>query len=209
VLPSHYFALPEQNASGPIPDVLTLRLQTETGDPSNDEGGLAVATAPPRTRLIQRTEADSYLSRVNRITIRHRHGKVVAVVEIVSPGNKGNRAALRAFAEKVADLIQRGVHVLVIDLFPPTKRDPQGIHKTIWDEFEEVDFQLPADKPLTLVSYDAGPIKTAYVEPVAAGNPLPDMPLFLQSERYVPAPLEASYRAAWSDFPAALKGLLE
>jgi hypothetical protein len=62
---------------------------------------------------------------------------------------------------------------------------------------------------LTLVSYDAGPIKTAYVEPVAAGSPLPDMPLFLQSESYVQVPLETSYQAAWSDFPAALKGLLE
>lgn len=26
------------------------------------------------------------------------------------------------------------MHVLVIDLFPPTPRDPQGIHQAIWSE---------------------------------------------------------------------------
>jgi hypothetical protein len=82
---------------------------------------------------------------------------------LVSPGNKGSNSELRAFVEKTADMIQQGVHVLVIDQFPPTRRDPQGLHKAIWDEFEDDDFVLPADKPLTLVSYSAGAIKTAYV----------------------------------------------
>ena len=69
----------------------------------------------------------------------------------------------------------------MIDLFPPTKRDPEGIHKAIWDEFEEEEFELPADKPLVLVAYDAGPPTVAFVEPVAVGDRLPDMPLFLQA----------------------------
>ena len=149
------------------------------------------------------------MRKADRVTVRHRHGQIVAVVEIVSPGNKGSNSELRAFVEKTADLIQQGVHVLVIDLFPPTKRDPQGLHKAIWDEFEDVDFVLPANKPLTLASYSAGPIKTAYVESVAVGDVLPDMALFLESELYVSVPLEATYQTTWNVFPAALKGLLE
>ncbi len=35
------------------------------------------------------------------------------------------------------------------------------------------------------------------------------MPLFLEPEYYVPVPLETTYRATWSVFPAALKGLLD
>ena len=101
------------------------------------------------------------------------------------------------------------VHVLIIDLFPPGPRDPQGIHKLIWDEFVEEDFALPPDKPLVLASYDAGPTRVAYVESVAVGDPLPDLPLFLKPEFYVPAPLEATYQATWASFPAPLKGLLE
>ncbi len=93
---------------------------------------------------------------------------------------------MRTFVEKTSNLIVQGVHLLVIDLFPPSKRDPQGIHKAIWDEFVEEDFELPADKPLTLASYDAGPPPTAYVEPIAVGDALPDMPLFLKPESTSP-----------------------
>ncbi len=52
------------------------------------------------------------------------------------------------------------------------------------------------------------PPQVAYVENVGVGNALPDMPIFLRPEIYVPAPLEATYQAAWGVFPKALKGLL-
>lgn len=98
---------------------------------------------------------------------------------------------------------------MVIDLFPPSKRDPQGLHKAIWDEFQEEEFEPPPNKLLTLASYSAGAVKTAYVESVGVGNELPEMPLFLEPEVYVPVPLETTYRTSWAVFPAALKGLLE
>ena len=73
----------------------------------------------------------------------------MSVVEIVSPGNKSSRTAL-GVREKSADLIGKGIHLMVVDLFPPTKRDPQGMYKAIWDEFVDEDFELPAGKPLSL-----------------------------------------------------------
>jgi hypothetical protein len=140
--------------------------------------------------------------------VRHRHGNVVAVVEIVSPGNKASRAEFRSFVQKSVDLIQQGVHLLVVDLFPPGPRDPQGVHKVLWDEFLEEELELPSDQPLTLASYDAGPPRMAYVEFVGVGEALPNMPLFLKPGFYVRAPLEATYQATWELFPTALKGLL-
>src|SRR4051794_1531398 len=107
-------------------------------------------------QYVLRAGADPYVEKANRITIRHSSGKVVSVIEIVSPGNKASRAHLRAFAEKAADFLWQGIHLLVIDLFPPTARDPQGIHKAIWDELHEEPFELPPDTPLTLASYLAG-----------------------------------------------------
>jgi hypothetical protein len=208
VLPADYFALPGQNIRGPIPDVLTLELGATTEETPEKGGGVAVAVRAPRTRLTKRAEADSYVRKASRITVRHRHGKVVAVIEIISPGNKKSQAEFRSLVEKSADLIRQGVHLMVIDLFPPGKRDPQGIHKAIWDQFEEADLDLPAKQPLTLASYDAGPDYVAYVEFVGVGDELPDMPLFLRPEVYVPAPLEATYQAAWSAFPNPLKRLL-
>jgi hypothetical protein len=208
VLPRDYFALVEQNIRGPIPDILTLQLSPAAEGPEGGAGGVAVKAVPPRVRLVRRTEADLYAGKANRITVRHRSGDVVAVLESVSPGNKASRAEFRALVEKSAELIRQGIHLLVIDLFPPGKRDPQGIHKAIWDEFLEEDYEQPPDKPLTLAAYDAGPPRVAYVEPVAVGDVLPDLPIFLKPEWYVLAPLEATYQATWHGFPAPLKGLL-
>ena len=59
-----------------------------------------------------------------------------------------------------------------------------------------------------LAAYQADP-RTAYVEPVAVGDPLTPMPLFLDADVYVPAPLEETYRASWAVFPADFKELLE
>jgi hypothetical protein len=68
---------------------------------------------------------------------------------------------------------------------------------------------LPKDKPLTLAAYSAGGTITAYVEPVGVGDGLPDMPIFLTADRYVPCPLEATYQASWAEFPVALRAPLE
>jgi hypothetical protein len=73
-LPPDYFALVEQNVRGPISDVLNLQLSPGADTPSSGTAALAVATVPPRTRLIRRKEADLYAYKANRITVRHRHG---------------------------------------------------------------------------------------------------------------------------------------
>ncbi len=65
---------------------------------------------------------------------------------------------LRAFVEKAVTLLRAGVHLLIVDLLPPGPRDPQGIHKPIWDEFIDNDFSLPSDKPLTSPRTWAAPI---------------------------------------------------
>ncbi|MBI3466118.1 MAG: DUF4058 family protein [Planctomycetes bacterium] len=209
VLPSDYFALPAQRIQGPIPDVLTLKLSGSARESDDGGGGIAIAERAPQTRLTTRAEAEAYARKANHITVHHRHGDVVAILEIVSPGNKASRTEFRALVEKSADFIRHGIHLLIIDLFPPGQRDPQGIHKAIWDEFQEEELELPAGKPLTLASYESGPEYVAYVEFVAVGDQLQEMPLFLKTGTYVQVPLETTSQAAWEqDFPAPLKGLL-
>ncbi len=209
-LPPGFVALTDQHINGPIPDVLTLNRGAKKPDKSDPGGGLAVATAPPKARFVMEGEGATYTRRANRIRIQHRHGRVVAVIEIVSPGNKNNRTALTSFVRKASDLIWQGIHLLVVDLFPPSERDPQGIHKAIWEEISDQPFELPKDKPLTVAAYRAVPTKTAYVEPVAVGDDLPELPIFLtEDDYYILAPLEETYRASWAVFPADFKELLE
>jgi hypothetical protein len=153
-------------------------------------------------------------ARGNRIVILHRLRETICVLEVVSPGNKSGRAALRAFVEKAVDFLKQGINLLSIDILAPTPRDPQGMYKAIWDEINEEPFELPPGKPLTLAAYVAGdPLTgsevTAYVELVGVGATLPEMPAYLDSRSYVPVPLEASYQVAWANCPTDLRELVE
>jgi hypothetical protein len=208
-LPAGFVALSDQVAGGPIPDVLTLSRRPRTGSPPEPAGGVAVALPAPKARFVDEAEEDVYARRANRVRIQHRHGEVVAVIELVSPGNKNTRTALAAFVRKAADLIWQGIHLLVVDLFPPSDRDPQGIHQAIWDEVAGRPFELPPDKPLTVAAYRALPTKVAFVEPVAVGDRLPALPVYLSEADYILAPLEETYQASWAVFPADFKEMLE
>jgi hypothetical protein len=206
-LPNGYFAMIEQKTSVPAPDFVDLEMNSIVAAFAFDS--LALSTLPPKARFVTRTEAAGYARKANRITIRHPDGDVVAIIEIVSPGNKDSRHAIRTFARKAVEFLHAGVHLLIVDLFPPGRRDPQGIHKVIWDRLHDEPFQLPQEKPLTAAAYAAGTEIVAYVDSMAVGDPLTDMPIFLTADRYVLCPLEATYQTAWSQFPAPLKGPLE
>jgi hypothetical protein len=207
VLPPGYVAMVEQITGGPEPDVVALELTPSPG--SGSLAGQTVQTAPPKARLVTRAEAVQYARKANQVVVRHPDGDVVTVIEIVSPGNKSSQDAIRAFSRKAVDFLRNGVHLLIVDLFPPGRRDPQGIHKVIWDRIQDEPFTLPPDKPLTLAAYAAGKVIVAYVEQVGVGDPLPDMPIFLTPDHYVYCPLEATYQLTWDQYPAVLKGALE
>ncbi len=204
-LPHGLSALVEQR-SGPVEsDVLAIEKAGGVARFGLDPGGATATAEPPATRLVRRSTKQPYASRANRIVVRHHLGRIVAIMEIVSPGNKDSRAALRDFVEKTIGFLRAGIHLLIVDLFPPTPRDPFGIHKAIWDEIEEEDFVFPARKDRIVVSYQAGSQSVAYIEPVAVGDELPGMPLFLAGDLHVMTPLETTYQAAWAASPEALR----
>jgi hypothetical protein len=204
VLPEDHYALPEQSVGRMIPDVLTLHVDGVSGN-GGSAAAVAVAEAPVKARMVRKLDRDTYVSKANRIAVRHRHGEVVAVIEVVSPGNKASQVEFRKFVGKAQDLIERGIHLLIVDLLPPGRRDPQGIHPEIWSD---PDYEPEPGKPLAALAYDSGEM-VAYVEPLAVGDRLPEMPVFLQPGHYVTVPLEATYQTSWEVFPKALKGLLE
>ncbi|MFO0808805.1 MAG: DUF4058 family protein [Gemmataceae bacterium] len=206
LLPPGFFAMAEQTIGRPEPDVVTF--QTGPKRPRDFNGSVAVA-AKPKTRFVLPLEEKRYAKKANRVAVHHGLGNVVAVVELVSPGNKGSEYAMRTFAQKAADLVGEGVNLLVIDPFPPGPRDPQGVHKLIWDQLGDLPFELPADKRLTCAAYQTEPTPTAYVEPFAVGDPVPAMPLFLVDEYHIDLPLEETYAATWAVLPAELRALLE
>jgi hypothetical protein len=131
------------------------------------------------------------------------------MVEIVSPGNKDGEQHVEQFVDKAVEALRNGIHLLVIDLFPPGESDPHGIHAAIWDIVGGRGFVPPPDRPLTLAAYMAQRLPEAFVEPVAIGQALAEMPLFLAAGYYVNTPLEATYMAAYAGLPAIVRDVVD
>jgi hypothetical protein len=206
LLPPDHYAMLDQVAVGVEPDVIALQDRSADADPS---GGGVATLAAPKTRFV--AELGKFPPRrKNTVAVKHvSDDRVVAIIEVVSPGNKESNRALQAFVDKTVDLLAKGVHLLVIDLFPPTPRDPRGIHSVISEELAGEEFHPPAGEPLTAVAYEAIFPPKAYIEPLRVGGPLPDMPVFLRPGLHVLLPLEETYTSAYEAVPPRWRKVID
>ena len=221
LLPDGYYALAKQHAGRLIADILALHVQPDIYEPPPftppaplpviETGAIAVAEAPPKVRLVEEVACvEDPLRRT--LSIRHiSTHRVIAMLEIISPANKDRPESVKTFANKTVEAIKSGIHVMVVDLFPPGAQDPNGIHAVIRQQLAPLDdpYELPSDELQTLVSYVAGNPYRIYLNHMSVGQPIPDMPLFLNRERYVNTPLETTYNAAYEGMPAFWRDVLE
>ncbi len=210
LLPPDFYALAEQHAGEIIPDVLTLTTR-QVAPAESIVGAVALAEAPPRVSVHEcADEATTYRMARRTLAIRHRSSRrLVAMIEIVSPGNKDSQQHLEQFVDKAVAALRSGIHLLVIDLHPPGSGDSQGIHGAIWDIVGGHGFTLPPERPLSLAAYMADRMPEAFVEPIAPGQPLPDMPLFLAVGWYINVPLETTYATAYAGLPSVVRDVVE
>lgn len=213
VLPDGYYAMAEQYADGPKPDILALERSGEDdqlSDVEDPERAVLLTKTPPRVRFTEEAERESYADLADRVTVRHRNGDhVVAHIEIASPGNKDSVRRVEEFIEKLAEELEAGTHLLVIDVLPPTAAAPRGIHAAFWEYWSGAAHGVTEDQPLGLSAYRADRVSNAYFEPIGIGDPLPNMPLFLTPKHYVNVPLERSYMEAWRGVPQRWKEVLD
>jgi hypothetical protein len=204
LLPEGYYVMAEQfGADLGAPDVLTLQAASAKPESEGPLSGTATLTETPPIVQAQTTiTRDSYARMQRTLVIRHTSGdRIVAMIEVLSPGNKSSRHALRSFLDKAVAALDGGVHLLRIDVHPPGPRDPQGIHGAILNEIGTEDYVLGSERPLTAAAYIGGLVVKTFVTHFAVGQPIPQMPLFLTRENYISVPLEAAYMAAWEDVP--------
>jgi hypothetical protein len=161
---------------------------------------------PPNAQIIAEDDLDRYRRGRCTVTIRHEiDDELVAVVEVVSPADKHSPRAVRLLVEKVASQLERNIPALIVDISPPGKFDRRGIHGAIWEEITGQKYVPPPGKPLTLAVYECHDAFRAHVEPLAVGDRLPDMPLFLQLGRHVMIPMDVTYQTAWKSIPHNLR----
>lgn len=211
-LPPDYYAMAEHVSPPTVPDVVTLA--TTPGGRSakarRTDGMVGLAATAPRVRHTASAPPRSPRQRQRRLAVRRTADQqVVAVIEIVSPSNKAKRSEYADFLTKLAGLLRSGVHLLVIDPFPPTARDPHGLHPALWRRIVGRVEAIDPDRPLTAAAYLSADPYRAFVEPLAIGDRLPTMPLFLTPDGYVNLNLEPTYAAAWKAYPAFKRALVE
>jgi hypothetical protein len=210
LLPSGYYALAEQHAGSAIPDMLTLHTSPADVRLPLPSGVATVTKTRPRAQHKLAARASPKGKR-RTIAIRHVSGhRIVALVEIVSPANKDRRRSVTELVNKAVAALQLGIHVSVVDLLPPGRHDPSGLHGAVWDRFDpETPYELTAERPLTLAAYAAGKPPRAYVNHLAVGDRMPEMPLFLTADHYVDLPLEETYTAAYAGMPVFWREVIE
>lgn len=206
-LPRRYVAAPRVHSGSQVEiDVATYDTEDGSGlsaQPAPGNGGVATAVwAPARPTLAVETElpdADEYEVRVYD-TKRGR--RLVAAVEIVSPANKDRPEHRQLFVAKCAALLQQRVAIAIVDLV--TVRD-FNLYADLLEMLRQRDPSLGAEPPsLYAVACRWRPqgktrVLETWNQPLALGQPLPTLPLWLTDAFAVPLELEASYEQTCRD----------
>jgi hypothetical protein len=200
-LPQRYVAEPQVHLGSSIEvDVATYE-ENESDSPApgawGNGGGTATAVwSPSRPTLAVATDLPNVDEYEVRVYDTRSGRRLVAAVEIVSPSNKDRPEHRRAFVAKCATLIQNHVCVAIVDLV--TTRS-SNLYSDLLELLGQTDPSLTKEpSPLYAASCrsvrtgDAWQLET-WMYPLALGQPLPTLPLWLAENLAVPLELELSY----------------
>lgn len=149
-------------------------------------------------------DAAGVVSPYGRVLVFREDGdaRLVGAIELVSPGNKDRPEERKAFAAKMQTYIQSGVSLIVADIVTV----PSANLNNVWAaEFGSGEGCLLAPEDATYASayrpYHAGhdPRVQMWMRPVAVGELLPTLPLFIDANQAVPIDLDTTYAEACED----------
>jgi hypothetical protein len=200
ILPEGYVALPgvhlgtffEIDASFYDKDEATER--AEKAGAGN--GGLATLAplAPTVTLETDWADQDEYEVRI----YDERHGRrLVAAIELISPGNKDRPECRRAFVSKVAALLQEDVCVSLVDLVTIRQFNLYG---DVLELIGRPDLSAGVQDTFLYAATLRGrkrlrqrPLLDGWFYPMTLGQPLPPLPIWLDVELRLMLELESSY----------------
>lgn len=181
-------------------DVATFAQQATPGD-----GPEAPALATLSPRVWVPPPADATLPAVFpdafevRVLSKETGPRLVAAIELVSPGNKDRPAERKAFATKVASYLYQGISVIVVDIVTNRRAN---LHNEVMGLLEAAEqLQLPAESNLYAVAYrplqrSKGDEIDVWRCPLTLGETLPTLPLGLRGDLVIPVEFESTYAEA-------------
>lgn len=173
-------------------DVGAFEMDNANGSDFPADAALAWEAAAP-TLLLDTDELTPPEYEV-RVYDERRGRRLVAAVEIVSPGNKDRPDAREAFVSKCHAMLQQDVCVVIID--PVTERSGN-----LYAELaERIGAKLPATANQSIYAVSCRSFYyrdrhrvEAWEHALEIGKPLPTLPLWISESRYVPLELERTY----------------
>ncbi len=201
ILPQGYVAAPRVHLGTAFKiDVSTYQeaAPVRREGPHDGGGGVAVAAwAPPKPTLTLETELPDQDEYEVRVYDAHHGRRLVAAIEIVSPSNKDRPESRRAFVAKVAAMLQRDVCVSIVDLVTIRRFN---LHADLLELIGGSDPMLGAAPPGLYAVTARGrkrdrrrPLLDTWFYPMALGQPLPTLPIWLDADLGVFLDLETGY----------------
>lgn len=178
-------------------DIGVLDSELDEFPPESKGGGVAtlprVAPRPTMTTELDIGEQYEFEVLIHEEVFEKR---LVAAVEFVSPANKDRPEHRKAFVAKCGSLLQSGVCVAIVDVV--TTRS-NNLYEQLMDHFDVTDAALePAAPGLYCVSCRSlkGAARSQFdtwFYPVRLGEPIPELPVWLDNDQHVMLDLEGSY----------------
>jgi hypothetical protein len=197
VLPEGFYAESEIGV-GPELEVDVATLELSRPDAAG-RGGTTAVWSPPQPAVavpVDFAQLDGYEIRVYQDV---GGAELRAAIELVSPANKDRAGSRRTFAAKCAGYLRHGVGVVVVDVVTARSANLHAELFATLDVKRRPAWSSPTG--LSAVAYRAVTVRKkprveVWPEPLALGEPLPTLPLWLALDLCVPLRLEESYAAA-------------
>ena len=161
------------------------------------EGGVAIATyAPPKPTLILEPRLPDQDVYEVRIYDSRRNRRLVAAIELVSPSNKDRPETRGTFVSKVAALLKHDICVSIVDV---VSTNDFNLYAELLNFLESTDPALGDDPPpMYAVSmrmrYEGRRrIMDTWYHPLAIGQSLPTLPIWLKETKAISLVLDTSY----------------
>jgi Protein of unknown function (DUF4058) len=141
-----------------------------------------------------------------RIYDARRDRRLVAAIEIVSIANKDRPERRNMFLAKCSALLREGIAVSIVDLVTARQFN---LYAELLAFIGHADPTMGDDSPVVYaatcrwIEKGKRAILQAWSKPLAVGQPLPTLPLWLSADLAVPLDLEESYEQACSDLSIA------
>jgi hypothetical protein len=125
--------------------------------------------------------------------------RLVAAIELISPGNKDRPTERRAFATKVASYLYQGISVIIVDIVTNRRAN---LHNEILRVMEAAEtLHMSSETTLYAVAYrplrrGQGDEIDVWRAPLTLGAALPTLPLGLRADLVIPVDFEAAYAEA-------------